>query len=102
MCENCAELVEVLNEISDADSSEGGFQLKKEHALRVLGYISSWTQRQCLCCFKEYKHLEVFNQLVYALINLVIAQISSLRDRLCSVQDHTHKGGVSGTEGVGI
>lgn len=57
--------------------------------------------RQCLCCFKEYKHLEVFNQLVYALINLVIAQISSLRDRLCSVQDHTHKGGVSGTEGVG-
>ncbi|KAK7930632.1 hypothetical protein WMY93_007027 [Mugilogobius chulae] len=84
MCENCAELVEVLNEISDADSSEGGFQLKKEHALRVLGYISSWTQRQCLCCFKEYKHLEVFNQLVYALINLVISQISSLRDRLCS------------------
>lgn len=57
--------------------------------------------RQCLCCFKEYKHLEVFNQLVYALINLVIAQISSLRDRLCSVQDHTHKGGVSGSEGVG-
>ncbi|XP_023268188.1 ubiquitin carboxyl-terminal hydrolase 34 [Seriola lalandi dorsalis] len=101
MCENCAELVEVLNEISDADGSEGGFQLKKEHALRVLGYISSWTQRQCLCCFKEYKHLEVFNQLVYALINLVIAQISSLRDRLCSVQDHTHKGGVSGGEALG-
>ncbi|KAK2817528.1 hypothetical protein Q5P01_025719 [Channa striata] len=101
MCENCAELVEVLNEISDADGSEGSFQLKKEHALRVLGYISSWTQRQCLCCFKEYKHLEVFNQLVYALINLVIAQISSLRDRLCSVQDHTHKAGISGTDGVG-
>ena len=31
--------------VSDADGSEGGFQLKKEHALRVLGYISSWTQR---------------------------------------------------------
>lgn len=51
--------------------------------------------RQCLCCFKEYKHLEVFNQLVYALINLVIAQISSLRDRLCS----SHKAAGSGTEG---
>ncbi|XP_056267031.1 ubiquitin carboxyl-terminal hydrolase 34-like, partial [Pseudoliparis swirei] len=96
MCDNCAELVEVLNEISDTDGSEGGFQLKKEHALRVLGYISSWTQRQCLCCFKEYKHLEVFNQLVYALINLVIAQISSLRDRLCSVQDRLRKGGAEG------
>lgn len=57
--------------------------------------------RQCLCCFKEYKHLEVFNQLVYALINLVIAQISSLRDRLCSSQDHTHKGGVFRVKGVG-
>jgi len=52
--------------------------------------------RQCLCCFKEYKHLEVFNQLVYALINLVIAQISSLRDRLCSVQDRLRKGGAEG------
>ncbi|XP_011610930.2 ubiquitin carboxyl-terminal hydrolase 34 isoform X2 [Takifugu rubripes] len=101
MCENCAELVEVLNEISDADGSDGGFQLKKEHALRVLAYISSWTQRQCLCCFKEYKHLEVFNQLVYALINLVIAQISSLRDRLCSTHDHTHKGGAFRVKGVG-
>lgn len=32
--------------------------------------------------------MEVFNQLVYALINLVIAQISSLRDRLCSLHSH--------------
>lgn len=47
--------------------------------------------RQCLCCFKEYKHLEVFNQLVYALINLVIAQISSLRDRLCTFHGLPHK-----------
>ncbi|XP_051939696.1 ubiquitin carboxyl-terminal hydrolase 34 isoform X4 [Hippocampus zosterae] len=82
MCENCAGLVEVLNQISDADCSEGGFQLKKEHALRVLAHISSWTQRQCLCCLKEYKHLEVFNQLVYALINLAVGQIGGLRDRL--------------------
>ncbi|XP_061685121.1 ubiquitin carboxyl-terminal hydrolase 34 isoform X2 [Syngnathoides biaculeatus] len=74
--------------VSDADGSEGGFQLKKEHALRVLAHISSWTQRQCLCCFKEYKHLEVFNQLVYALINLVVGQISGLRDRLCHLCRH--------------
>ncbi|KAG9350552.1 hypothetical protein JZ751_026918 [Albula glossodonta] len=69
-------------QVSDADSTDG-LQLKKEHALRVFSYISSWTQRQCLCCFKEYKHLEVFNQLVYALINLVISQVQCLRERLC-------------------
>lgn len=62
--------------------------------------------RQCLCCFKEYKHLEVFNQLVYALINLVIAQISSLRDRLCSLHSHHHHahnigGGGEGTSVLG-
>uniref|UniRef100_A0A3B5M8F1 Ubiquitin carboxyl-terminal hydrolase 34 n=1 Tax=Xiphophorus couchianus TaxID=32473 RepID=A0A3B5M8F1_9TELE len=83
--ENCS--------LSDADGSEGGFQLKKEHALRVLGYISSWSQRQCLCCFKEYKHLEVFNQLVYALINLVITQINSLRNQLCSEKIWNAAGG---------
>lgn len=51
--------------------------------------------RQCLCCFKEYKHLEVFNQLVYALINLVIAQVTNLRDRLRSGH------GNSRTDGAG-
>lgn len=34
-----------FSSVSDADGSEGGFQLKKEHAVRVLAYISSWTQR---------------------------------------------------------
>lgn len=40
--------------------------------------------------------MEVFNQLVYALINLVIAQISSLRDRLCSLHSHHHAHKVGG------
>lgn len=60
--------------------------------------------RQCLCCFKEYKHLEVFNQLVYALINLVIAQVTSLRDRLCSATSQrgvTDDGAAGGEEGPG-
>lgn len=42
-----------------------------------------FSYRQCLCCFKEYKHLEIFNQVVCALINLVIAQVQALRDQLC-------------------
>lgn len=43
-----------FSSVSDADSSEGVFQLKKEHALRVLGYISSWTQRSVLLPPKVY------------------------------------------------
>lgn len=43
----------------------------------------------------------MFNQLVYALINLVIAQISSLRDRLCSAEERAHTRGVSGAERAG-
>ncbi|XP_039594276.1 ubiquitin carboxyl-terminal hydrolase 34 [Polypterus senegalus] len=92
MCENCAELVEVLNEVSEADTSDG-LQLKKEQALRIFCYINSWNQRQCLCCFKEYKHLEVFNHVVYALINLVIQQIQALRSQLCkSFADNVESG----------
>lgn len=71
------------------------------HDQTIFFFFFFFVSRQCLCCFKEYKHLEVFNQLVYALINLVIAQISSLRERLFSVEDHTHKRGVSGAEGAG-
>ena len=57
--------------------------------------------RQCLCCFKEYKHLEVFNQLVYALINLVVSQISGLRELLCSLHGRTHTGVGAGSPGWG-
>ncbi|XP_062912032.1 ubiquitin carboxyl-terminal hydrolase 34 isoform X4 [Mobula hypostoma] len=84
MCENCAELLDVLNAISETESNEG-LQLKKEHALKIFNYINSWAQRQCLCCFKEYKHLEIFNQVVYALINMVTAQIQALQDQLCKI-----------------
>lgn len=72
----------MLNEISDIEGGDA-LQLRKEHALKIFAYINSWTQRQCLCCFKEYKHLEIFNQVVCALINLVIAQVQALRDQLC-------------------
>ncbi|XP_023084084.1 ubiquitin carboxyl-terminal hydrolase 34 isoform X5 [Piliocolobus tephrosceles] len=43
MCENCADLVEVLNEISDVEGGDG-LQLRKEHTLKIFTYINSWTQ----------------------------------------------------------
>ncbi|XP_069090498.1 ubiquitin carboxyl-terminal hydrolase 34 isoform X1 [Pleurodeles waltl] len=101
MCESCTDLVEVLNEVSDIEGGDG-LQLRKEHAIKIFAYINSWTQRQCLCCFKEYKHLEIFNQVICALINLVIAQVQTLRDQLCknctietdsSHQDKNNEGG---------
>nr|XP_033794971.1 ubiquitin carboxyl-terminal hydrolase 34 isoform X3 [Geotrypetes seraphini] len=82
MCENCVDLVEVLNEISDIEGGDG-LQLRKDHTLKIFAFINSWTKRQCLCCFKEYKHLEIFNQVVCTLINVVISQVQALRDQLC-------------------
>lgn len=62
-----------------------GLQFRKEHTIKLSAYINSWTWRQCLCCFKEYKHLEILNQVMCALINnLVIAQVRVLLDQeLC-------------------
>lgn len=89
----------MLNEISDVEGADG-LQLRKEHVLKIFAYINSWTQRQCLCCFKEYKHLEIFNQVVCTLINLVIAEVQALRDQLCkhctinidsTWQDHSNR-----------
>uniref|UniRef100_A0A8C3UPZ5 Ubiquitin specific peptidase 34 n=1 Tax=Catharus ustulatus TaxID=91951 RepID=A0A8C3UPZ5_CATUS len=79
LCNKCGKPLSFLSDIEGGDA----LQLRKEHALKIFAYINSWTQRQCLCCFKEYKHLEIFNQVVCALINLVIAQVQTLRDQLC-------------------
>ncbi|KAG2467434.1 UBP34 hydrolase, partial [Polypterus senegalus] len=61
--------------------------------LFYLNIFNFFPDRQCLCCFKEYKHLEVFNHVVYALINLVIQQIQALRSQLCkSFADNVESG----------
>lgn len=44
MCENCADLVEVLNEISDVEGGDG-LQLRKDHAFKIFAYINSWMHR---------------------------------------------------------
>ncbi|RXM97568.1 Ubiquitin carboxyl-terminal hydrolase 34 [Acipenser ruthenus] len=54
----------------------------QEYVANLLKSAFPHLQEQCLCCFKEYKHLEVFNQVVYALINLVVAQVQALQDQL--------------------
>lgn len=51
--------------------TEGGYrvQLRKKHTFQLFAYINSWTERQCLCCFNKHKHLEIFNQVLCALIS---------------------------------
>ena len=68
--------------VSDTEGGNG-LQFRKEHTFETFAYINSWTQRPYLCCFKEYKHLEIFNQVVCALNNLVIAEVQVLWDQLC-------------------
>lgn len=64
----------VVSDIAGSDE----LQLRRECTLKILVYINFWTQKQCLCYFEEYKHLEIFNQVACALINLVIAQVQML------------------------
>ena len=54
-----------MDSVSD---TEGGdkLQFRKEHTFKIFAYINFRTQKQYLCCFKEYKHLKVFNHVAAA------------------------------------
>ena len=45
-----------MDPVSDTEGGDG-LQFRKEHTFKIFAYINVQTQRQYLCCFKEYKHL---------------------------------------------
>ena len=71
-----------MDQVSDTEGGDG-LQFRKEHTFKIFAYINVQTQRQYLCCFKEYKHLKVFNQVACAFNNLVTAQVQKLWIQLC-------------------
>lgn len=75
--------------VSDADSSDG-LQLKKEHALRVFTYISTWTQRSAL----SHSHIHFINAsniqlLIHSLIGLFVHLFTS-QLLICPVNSLIH------------
>ncbi|GLH07907.1 Ubiquitin carboxyl-terminal hydrolase puf [Gryllus bimaculatus] len=65
--------------------------LQKDEVEIVFLYIQSWSQRQCMCCFRDPKNYERFNLITQSIICLAVCQLKELRDDLAKAKAKAEK-----------
>ncbi|XP_064599572.1 ubiquitin carboxyl-terminal hydrolase 34-like [Liolophura sinensis] len=78
MCDVCSDVVLLLETHDDRQHVSGGLQLNKREVMAVLLYVASWPQRQCMCCYKDFKNFERFNNIVQVILSIAIRAIQTL------------------------
>ncbi|XP_068081544.1 ubiquitin carboxyl-terminal hydrolase puf [Anabrus simplex] len=84
MCDVCAEFLDLLQSYEERISKESDEHpvLQKDEVETVMLYIQSWSQRQCMCCFRDSKNYERFNLITQSIICLAVCQLKELREDL--------------------
>ncbi|XP_063231242.1 ubiquitin carboxyl-terminal hydrolase 34 isoform X2 [Bacillus rossius redtenbacheri] len=93
MCDVCAEFLDLLQTYEERVSGEADERpvLRKDEVETVFMYIQSWTQRQCMCCFRDSKNFERFNLVTQSIISLAIGQLRDLKEELQRARDGGEK-----------
>ncbi|OXA42165.1 Ubiquitin carboxyl-terminal hydrolase 34 [Folsomia candida] len=75
-CEVCSELASLLSSYDGKRTTLTSFEditISREEVETIILYLSSWSQRQCSCCFRsDHKHFERFNWALQLLILIVV------------------------------
>ncbi|ELU04220.1 hypothetical protein CAPTEDRAFT_219867 [Capitella teleta] len=78
MCDVCGGVLTLLAQ-HDTRIGEGeGLHLSKAEVLSIVKYIQVWQQRQCMCCFKEFKNFERMNNLTQVVLHRAIKLIADV------------------------
>lgn len=78
MCDVCSGLLSLFESHDDRLHSGGGLRLGKNEILSVIQYVNVWPQKQCMCCYKEFKNFERFNNIVQIMLTVAIRHIQTL------------------------
>ncbi|XP_041355094.1 ubiquitin carboxyl-terminal hydrolase 34-like isoform X3 [Gigantopelta aegis] len=78
MCDVCSDVLVLLENHDDRVHCKEGLHLNKKEIQSVLLYVCTWPQRQCMCCYKDFKNFERFNNIVQIILTVAIRFIQSL------------------------
>ncbi|XP_071963584.1 ubiquitin carboxyl-terminal hydrolase 34-like isoform X2 [Antedon mediterranea] len=76
-CDSCADLYRLLQSYTVKSASGEQFDVRKRDVNVLLEFTQP--QRQCNCCFKEFKNFERLNNIVQILLRFAINSIPSFR-----------------------
>ncbi|XP_071450552.1 ubiquitin carboxyl-terminal hydrolase 34 [Hetaerina americana] len=84
MCDVCADFVDLLQSYAERVSKEINERpiINKSEFEVVFNYLQSWSQRQCMCCFRDVKNFERFNLVIQSIICLAVSQLRELHQDL--------------------
>ncbi|XP_066282190.1 ubiquitin carboxyl-terminal hydrolase 34-like isoform X3 [Branchiostoma lanceolatum] len=68
MCDVCVDLLGILQSYEGRMIAAKPPRMNKDEALALVGFIQTWQQKQCGCCFKDARNVEKFNLLLQGLI----------------------------------
>ncbi|XP_052272263.1 ubiquitin carboxyl-terminal hydrolase 34-like isoform X3 [Dreissena polymorpha] len=89
MCDVCSDVLDILANF-EYRSQNGGFHMDKKEILSFVLYVCLWPQRQCMCCFKDYRNFEKLNSMVQDSLSVGIRLIQTLPGD--SEKEILHKG----------
>ncbi|XP_055956902.1 ubiquitin carboxyl-terminal hydrolase 34 [Patella vulgata] len=78
MCETCTDVLILLDNHDERVHSNVGLQLNKREIQAVILYVGTWAQRQCMCCYKDFKNIEKLNNLIQTVLRTAIRLIQTL------------------------
>ncbi|XP_052769790.1 ubiquitin carboxyl-terminal hydrolase 34-like isoform X3 [Mya arenaria] len=77
MCDVCSDVLVILANF-DYRSQNGGFHMDKKEILSFVLFGCLWPQRQCMCCFKDFRNFEKLNSMVQDTVSVAIRLIQTL------------------------
>ncbi|ESO90146.1 hypothetical protein LOTGIDRAFT_164457, partial [Lottia gigantea] len=80
MCDSgiCTDVLVLLDNHDERVHSNVGLQLNKREIQAVIQYVATWAQRQCMCCYKDFKNIEKLNNLIQTVLRVAIRLIQTL------------------------
>ncbi|XP_012941309.1 ubiquitin carboxyl-terminal hydrolase 34 [Aplysia californica] len=78
MCDQCSEVLVLLNNHHSRHVSGGSVQLSRSEVETFIRYSCSWNNKQCLCVYKDLKNFDRLTNLVQVVLNMAIELIQCL------------------------
>ncbi|XP_048258866.1 ubiquitin carboxyl-terminal hydrolase 34-like isoform X4 [Haliotis rufescens] len=78
MCDVCSDVLVLLENHDERVHRGEGLRLNKREINAVLHYVCTWPQRQCMCCYKDFKNFERLNNIVQVILVVAIRFIQTL------------------------
>ncbi|GAB6022101.1 hypothetical protein CHUAL_006244 [Chamberlinius hualienensis] len=84
MCDVCSDVLELIATYDTDVAWSVNHQLSKNDFVILCNYVQQWSERQCMCVFKDFRHYDRFNHLIQGVLFTSIQLLDLLKQQITS------------------